>query len=455
MEKKDYNEIALFHPKALLRRSSNGAILCNKVIEGYSLLTPTQAFIATLLDGSRTVREVSEIVAHSYGVESERAYTDVLHFLKLLEDNKKLIYLKRKVKPIKRYNPKDFLFDARGNTVKPDYLVSLGIALTESCPLRCIYCFANASNHGKEKLSVNEVIRVLREARDLGAEVLMLSGGEPFLHEGLVEIVQEAIDLRYSDIQISTGGTVVDEGKAEALRATGLKNIQLSIDSNNPETYDKMVGVKGAYERMLRGLLILLANDFTVRAKTVLTALNLGDIPDLCRDMYKMDVRQLKVDLVAPIGRAHHDLLVGSTELELLMHQLERLTKELPHSSFSLNAKPIGTVPQCAGAIMRLFVCPDGYVTFCDALREADPSIMCGNIREQSLQGIWFSERLNELRKLRADDPRCLECPHVLICNAGCRLRSFGCLGDPNKPDPLCGRILPEHKGELFTYARE
>ena len=78
--------------------------------------------------------------------------------------------------------------------------------LTYSCPLQCPYCsnpmdFANIKN----ELSTKEWINVFKQARELGATQLGLSGGEPMTRPDLLELIKAARDLGFYTNLITSG----------------------------------------------------------------------------------------------------------------------------------------------------------------------------------------------------------------------------------------------------------
>ena len=94
--------------------------------------------------------------------------------------------------------------------------------LTYRCPLHCVFCY-NPVDYAKQhqELGTQEWIRVLREARQLGAVQLGLSGGEPLLREDLEEIVREARALGYYS-NLLTSGIGLTEARIAALKDAGL-----------------------------------------------------------------------------------------------------------------------------------------------------------------------------------------------------------------------------------------
>ncbi|MFO7287585.1 MAG: radical SAM protein, partial [Gammaproteobacteria bacterium] len=104
--------------------------------------------------------------------------------------------------------------------------------LTYRCPLHCVFCYnpTNMPDIGPE-LDTSTWIRVLHEARALGAVQLGLSGGEPLARDDLEQIVAEAHRLGYY-VNLITSGIGLTEERIKALKEAGLDHIQLSFQDS-------------------------------------------------------------------------------------------------------------------------------------------------------------------------------------------------------------------------------
>jgi cyclic pyranopterin phosphate synthase len=90
-----------------------------------------------------------------------------------------------------------------------------------------------------ELLSFDELLRVASIARDLGVTSVRLTGGEPLVRRGVVDFVGRLGDLGFSDIAMTTNGTLLVES-AHALKAGGLRRVNISCDSLRPDRFRKI-----------------------------------------------------------------------------------------------------------------------------------------------------------------------------------------------------------------------
>ena len=125
---------------------------------------------------------------------------------------------------------------------KPLWLV---LELTYRCPLKCPWCSnpVDYARDGEAELSTAEWKRVLREGRELGALQLGFTGGEPLLRDDLEELVADASTLGYYT-NLITSGVGLSEERLIALKAAGLNQIQLSLQSSERELTDTLVGAR-------------------------------------------------------------------------------------------------------------------------------------------------------------------------------------------------------------------
>jgi cyclic pyranopterin phosphate synthase len=127
------------------------------------------------------------------------------------------------------------LVDSYGRTV--DYL---RLSVTDRCNLRCVYCMPAGGIRllpPSEILSWDELYRVVRVAVSLGVRKVRLTGGEPLVRGGIVEFTARLSALPgIEDLALTTNGVGLPE-HAAALRAAGLRRVNVSLDTLRPERY--------------------------------------------------------------------------------------------------------------------------------------------------------------------------------------------------------------------------
>lgn len=131
------------------------------------------------------------------------------------------------------------------NTI--DYL---RISVIDKCNFRCQYCMPEGAklNYllGKELLTNKEIATLVKDVFiPVGFTKFRLTGGEPLLRPGIVDIVRDiARQPQTKDLAMTTNAFLLAE-LAQELYDAGLNRINISLDSLNPETFDKIIGNGG------------------------------------------------------------------------------------------------------------------------------------------------------------------------------------------------------------------
>ena len=162
--------------------------------------------------------------------------------------------------------------------LEPGHLDALWLQVTGTlCNLRCGHCFISCApdNRAFGLLSLEEVARRLEEGARLGVREYYVTGGEPFLHPRIVEILERA--LQHGPTTVLTNGTLLKPGPVEALAAAAERSswsleFRLSIDGHDAATNDALRGA-GTFRRAMDGLELLLSHGFL----PIVTLVRTGD----------------------------------------------------------------------------------------------------------------------------------------------------------------------------------
>ena len=118
----------------------------------------------------------------------------------------------------------------------------LRLSVTDRCNLRCVYCMPEEGvpfRPREEILTFEEITRVARVARALGVKSVRLTGGEPLVRKGLVELVRQLATVGFEEIALTTNGTGL-AAAARPLAAAGLQRVNISCDSLRPERFGRI-----------------------------------------------------------------------------------------------------------------------------------------------------------------------------------------------------------------------
>jgi len=134
----------------------------------------------------------------------------------------------------------------------------LRISITDRCNYRCVYCRSGNNGPSFPEMPIADYLRMVRVFVGLGITKVRLTGGEPLLRKGLVEMVSElgrmhTLDGRPLDIAITTNGHLLAE-LAQPLADAGLSRVTVSMDAVEPHHFARITRVPNGYERVMAGI---------------------------------------------------------------------------------------------------------------------------------------------------------------------------------------------------------
>ena len=132
----------------------------------------------------------------------------------------------------------------------------LRISVTDRCNLRCIYCMPPEGVHWRsheEILRYEEIETIVRAATELGISKVRLTGGEPLVRPGIVDLVRYLACIPgVDDLAMTTNGILLSR-YATALAEAGLRRVNVSLDTLCPERFQRITRL-GRLEDVLAGM---------------------------------------------------------------------------------------------------------------------------------------------------------------------------------------------------------
>lgn len=181
----------------------------------------------------------------------------------------------------------------------------LRLSVTDLCSLRCRYCMpaqgVKKRDHN-EICSVEELVEIARQAAACGITKVRLTGGEPLVRRGILEICRGIAGLEgIKELCLTTNGLALPE-LAGPLRAAGVDRLNVSLDTLRPERYAWLTR-RGCLEDVFAGLRAAADAGFTgLKLNVVLIkGFNDDEIPDFAEltRRYPIEVRFIEL---MPIG---------------------------------------------------------------------------------------------------------------------------------------------------------
>ena len=186
------------------------------------------------------------------------------------------------------------LIDNHGRTIN-----YLRLAVTDRCNLRCNYCMPSEGINfvkNEKLLSIPELERVSKALVNLGIDKIRITGGEPFVRKDLMVLLRSLSQMEgLNDISVTTNATLIGP-HIDELKELGIKNINVSLDSINRETFERITRRK-QFDIVHNNLIRLITEGFNVRINfIVLEGQNEQDILPILDVMkhHKVSVRFLE-----------------------------------------------------------------------------------------------------------------------------------------------------------------
>jgi pyrroloquinoline quinone biosynthesis protein E len=323
--------------------------------------------------------------------------------------------------------------------------------LTYRCPLHCAFCYnpVDFAAHEQE-LATADWLRILREARALGAVQCGFSGGEPMLREDLEELVAEAHRLGYYT-NLLTSGVGLTEARAVALKAAGLDHVQLSFQDSTREMNDFLSHTR-TFELKQRVARTIKAQGWPMVMNVVIHRLNIehmGRIIEMAAELQAeyLEVANTQYYSWALENREH--LLPTRAQLlhaETVVDEWRRRLDGQMRLFFVAPDYHEGRVKKCVNGWGSMFmtVAPDGTALPCHTARML-PGIEFPNLRETSVRSAWLeSDGFNRYRGTGWMKEPCLSCDQKEHDLGGCRCQAYMLTHDAQAADPVCVKS-PQH----------
>ena len=316
------------------------------------------------------------------------------------------------------------MIDNHGRTI-----TYLRLSVTERCNLRCRYCMPEDGICKKDRVELmneEEMIQAVEVAAALGVTKLRITGGEPLVKCNILSICQRAAAVEgINEVCITTNGTLLPK-LAKPLKEAGVKRINLSLDTLNPEKYAHITRL-GTLEQAIAGLHAALDAGFE---KIKINAVLIGGFNDVEIVPLAELTRQYPVDMrfieLMPIQ--DHDEF-GEAAFIPCKKILEKLPEAAPQKRDGGVAR-LYRLPGALGNIGLISPLSDHFCASCNRIRltadgKLKPCLHSGD--EFSIKGLDRDGMLAEFKRAILAKPSChAELSHASRSQAGRNMNQIG-----------------------------
>ncbi len=306
----------------------------------------------------------------------------------------------------------------------PQPPVKMDVFITEKCNLKCKFCNFPLLEKNNKELNKDELLKIVETAGELGVEVFSILGGEPFVRKDVILEMMKKIKKNNMDGSIVTNGTLLEEEEIFSLTEIGWDFIRFSVDGNE-KTHDYLRGADNSYKKTTNSIELfkkykkeLGLRKPKIEINTVLCKRNYTEIIDVIKLAKKMECEHVFILPMIEFTEKSKKLKIDHNILSDVKGELKKAEKESERLGISTNLRDIiekeltiksnnmdeiilsedvkkndDYIP-CFIPWYAININSNGYVTPCSQFNSK-----VVNIKDKSLEEIWYGEYFNDIRK--------------------------------------------------------
>lgn len=256
------------------------------------------------------------------------------------------------------------------------------IEISARCPLCCLHCSTKAGPNENQKLSRLQVLKIIQESVNLGAKRINLSGGEPFAHPDIFDLLLKTRKIGGGFYLYTSGNTMGNGAKIQPIGENLIKAIAgtnhrlvFGVQGADETTHDYITTFKGSFQNLVTSA--KKSNEFGVPFEFHFVPMNpnfdqLGEVVSMAE---RMGAEKVSILRFVPQGRGKNN----KEKLDLTTSQIFQLSKNLARlkDEFSgfirlgspWNALGLGEPTPCASGLGKILVNAWGQAHVCEALK--------------------------------------------------------------------------------------
>lgn len=311
------------------------------------------------------------------------------------------------------------------------YPMKLEIALTNACNQNCIHCSNFGPSHKTNQIDLETIDNLLKYE----SVQIVLTGGEPFLHPNIFEIINKIKINTGSFVKICSNGILLDKETCRQLKKTGIDKfdtLQISLDAATSQTYRKIRGI---------GFQSVIDNISNIKQYIDCT-LEIHYVPILDNFRELHDIMKIALDAKADIFSASPLANLGNADnlqevpTEILVEQEYYIIQQLKDTptyyqgklfEWSMVADKISlykynkktpTIYKCGAGTETLYINSDKKVYPCVYLKHDDFNL--GILGKNNFGDIIVKGKNLFGNGFSYDKSSCEHCKLLGVCNGGC-----------------------------------
>jgi radical SAM protein with 4Fe4S-binding SPASM domain len=332
-------------------------------------------------------------------------------------------------------------------------LPSISIELTPRCNQRCVYCYnpwRGTPDPPREEMDTAQVCALIDKVlADAELRGVTLSGGEPFLRDDILDIIDH-VNARDLPASIISNGALVTEPLARALAQRRIHYVQVTLAGADAETHDAHCG-DGCFAATTRAAKRLADAGVPVGGSFLCTSQSFDQAGDTLALMLRSGIRHhYAFNRINPSGHAAErvaDLMPTRSQVLVALEQADAFaaahdttlhcTMPIPHCMVDEAEFAHISFGQCSAgsAAAEYAIDSRGNLKLCPLQQR-----VIGSLWERSFADLVADEAVACFRG--AVPEFCRECPHADACLGGCGAAAEWAFGTPSEADPFLAQHI-------------
>ncbi len=194
-------------------------------------------------------------------------------------------------------------------------LSEISIEILQRCPNRCIYCSSHSNPQATHIIPFGIIKSVIDDAKSLGCKTVCLSGGEPFLHPQILDIISYIAKQQFTCYVYTSGIYMKDEVYSslpneyiEAIRGM-VDKVIFNVEADSSALYDQIMGTDvGGFDMMKKSINDCVSSGLVVETHVVPMQVNFKHLKSIFEMCYQLGVSKVSILRLVLQGRALENL---------------------------------------------------------------------------------------------------------------------------------------------------
>ena len=194
-------------------------------------------------------------------------------------------------------------------------LSEISIEILQRCPNRCIYCSSHSNPQATHIIPFEIIKNVIDDAKSLGCKTVCLSGGEPFLHPQILDIISYIAKQQLICYVYTSGIYMKDEVYSslpneyiEAIRGM-VDKVIFNVEADSSALYDQIMGTDvGGFDVMKKSINDCVSSGLVVETHVVPMQVNFKHLKSIFEMCYQLGVSKVSILRLVLQGRALENL---------------------------------------------------------------------------------------------------------------------------------------------------